>query len=125
MRDTFIRFLLRFAAFTLIIWLFSFAINFFSSTVIVNRWYTFILLFLFLAGVVSSYFVIGSINKKISGFANVYMIQNFVRLVLFTIVIFGYAYFNRGDAASFAITFFIYYFLLTAWEVVALRRIAN
>ncbi len=125
MTNTFGKFLLRFAIFTLLIWLISFAINFLSPVVIVNRWYTFILLFLFLAGALSSYFVIHSMNKKITGFANVYMIQNFIRLILFSIVIFGYAYFNREDAASFAITFFIFYFLLTTWEVIALRRIAN
>jgi len=61
-------------------------------------------------------------ERRLSKFANAYMLVNFGKLVFFTIIIFVYAYFKRTDAVSFIITFFIYYLLFTSYEIIALLK---
>ncbi len=119
------KFLFHFGIYTLAIWIVSFALYHWFPALHLNKWYPFVLLFLFLVAVVSFYFTSKSAKGKLSNFANVYMLLNFVRLVLFSVVIFVYAYLHKNDAASFTLTFFAYYLLLTVWEVVALRKIKS
>jgi len=56
-------------------------------------------------------------------FANAFMLVNFGKLILFTAIILIYAWFNRSEAISFTITFFVYYLILTTYEIIALLRI--
>ena len=62
------------------------------------------------------------IGSKITYFANAFMLVNFGKLVLFSIVIVVYAWLVHDDAIPFTITFFIYYFLLTTYEIIALLK---
>lgn len=62
------------------------------------------------------------IGSKITYFANAFMLVNFGKLVLFSIVIVVYAWLFHDDTISFTVTFFIYYFLLTTYEIIALLK---
>ncbi len=63
------------------------------------------------------------IHNKISYFANAFMLVNFGKLILFSAIIVIYSIFNGDDAISFTITFFLYYLMFTAFEVVSLLKI--
>jgi hypothetical protein len=61
-------------------------------------------------------------ENRLSRFTNVFMLINFSKLILFSIIILLYAYFNRSDAIPFTITFFINYIFYSAFEVVSLLK---
>ncbi len=64
-------------------------------------------------------------ENRLSKFANAYMLVNFGKLVIFSIIIVVYAVLNKEDAISFMLTFFIYYFIFTIFEVFALLRLKS
>ncbi len=121
--QNFKNFFISFSLYSFVIYLLSFAIYTWFPQLHLNKWYLFILIFLYIIALLSFYFLSKSLKGKLSSFANVYMILNFLRLVIFTLIIFIYAYYNKTDAASFTLTFFSYYVLITVWEVVALKKI--
>ena len=61
-------------------------------------------------------------ENRLSRFANVFMLVNFSKLILFTIIILLYAYFNRSDAIPFIATFFINYIFYSAFEIISLLK---
>lgn len=61
-------------------------------------------------------------EKRLSRFTNIFMVINFSKLILFTIIILLYAYFNRTDAIPFIITFFINYIFYSAFEILSLLK---
>jgi hypothetical protein len=63
-----------------------------------------------------------SMEKRISKFANIYMLVIFGKLVFFTFIILAYAFLYREDAISFMLTFFIYYFIFTTLEIIYLLK---
>jgi len=87
--------------------------------------YPFMLAFLFLFSWAAYYLTAKSMEKKISRFANTYMVINFLKLLIFSIFLLSYAYLNRKDAAPFIITFFIYYIFYTAMEVFGLKQLSK
>lgn len=61
-------------------------------------------------------------ENRLSRFANVFMLVNFSKLILFTIIILLYAYFYRSDAIPFIVTFFINYIFYSAFEIISLLK---
>lgn len=61
-------------------------------------------------------------ENRLSRFANIFMIVNFSKLILFTIIILLYAYFNRADAVPFIATFFLNYIFYSAFEIISLMK---
>ncbi len=120
--NTFKKFIYRFSVYVGVIFIISFFLYKNLPALNINRWYWAILLFLYLVTAFSFFVLSGSIEKKLSRFANVFMILNFSRLILFTAVIFVYSFTHKSQAASFTLTFFGYYILITLWEVAALRK---
>jgi hypothetical protein len=84
--------------------------------------YPYILLFMYALTLVVYHMLIKTITRKLSRFVNAYMLVNFGKLILFSVIILVYAWFNREDAISFILTFFIYYLLFTTYEVIALLK---
>jgi len=120
--NSFKKFLYKFSLYTFIIWLVSFVLYRWLPQMHVNIHYTYILLFLYIVSIATFYLASKSIDGRISKLANMYMLLNFGRLLLFSIIIFVYAFLHNSDVVSFILTFFTYYLLLTLWEVVALQR---
>ncbi len=85
--------------------------------------FPYILIFLFLSTLIIFLSLEKSMNKRNSQFANAVMLVNFGKLLFYGIIIFAYAYINRSDAVSFILTFFVYYFAFTVFEVFALLKI--
>ena len=85
----------------------------------------YILLFLYLSTLIIFLSLEKSMSKRTSQFANAIMLVNFGKLLFYGIIIFVYAYLNRADAVSFILTFFVYYFAFTVFEVFALLSIGK
>jgi hypothetical protein len=62
-------------------------------------------------------------KEKLSQFVNLYLLVNFGKLIVYIFIIFIYAFLNRADAASFILTFFVYYFAFTVFEVISLLQV--
>ncbi len=113
----------NFTVYSLLIFILSYLVQqFVKSLQISTAWY-YILIFLYAVTALAFYFLIRYIHDKISLFANAFMLVNFGKLLLFTLVILVYSWFYRSDAISFTITFFIYYLLLTTYEIVVLLKL--
>ena len=122
MRSNFKPVFFRFTIFTAAILIFSLLIDLFLPQVPISQSWPYILAFLYAFTLVAFIILVKYIESRMSLFANAFMLVNFGKLVLFTIVILIYAWFNRTDAISFTITFFIYYLLLTLYEIVSLLK---
>lgn len=122
MNDSFSRFALKFTIYAAVILLLSLVVFYGFPAIRINSWFVFILLFIYAVTLLSFYFFKKSMTEKISRVANIYMLGTFARLIIYSVIIVIYALFNRQDAVSFIITFFIYYLLLTVYEVLVLMR---
>lgn len=124
MKSKFISFFTGFSIYTAIIVLISLSIQtWVSSIAICDKW-PMVLLFLYLFTLLATFILIKYINtNRISHFANAFMLVNFGKLILYTLIIVVYAWFYSSNAIPFTITFFIYYLLLTGYEVVSLLKI--
>ncbi len=87
-----------------------------------NVW-PYILLFMYGFTLYAFTMLVKYMNAKLTYFANAFMLVNFGKLVLFSVIIVIYALLNRDDAIPFTATFFVYYFLLTSFEIVALLKL--
>ncbi len=125
MKKSIARFTLRNGILTLALGLLTFLFTLLFSSVHVTRSYPYILAFLFLFSWAAFYITAKSMDKKITRFANTYMIINFLKLVIFSLFLLAYAYLNKADAASFIITFFIYYVFFTALEIMSLKQLSD
>ncbi len=111
-----------FTYFTLAILIISLIIQFWIPAIVISNVWPFILLFLYSFTLFAIIMLSKYIGSRISYFANAFMLVNFGKLVLFSIIIVVYAWLNRDKAISFTITFFVYYLLLTTYEVIILLR---
>ncbi len=119
------QFTLRMVILTLILGLLTFLFTLLFSAIHVTASYPYILAFLFLFSWAAYYITAKSMEKKITRFANTYMVINFLKLVIFSLFLLAYAYLNKADAASFIITFFIYYVFFTALEIMSLKQLSE
>ncbi len=123
MKTTFHKFLISFTIYALAIALLSSAIYIWVPAIPISHAYPYILLFIYMLTLVILSLLIKSMENKLNRFVNAFMLLNFAKLILYTIIIFVYAYLNREDAVGFIAVFFVYYILFTAYEIVFLLRI--
>ncbi len=123
MKKSISQFTLRLGILTLLLGLFTFVFSLLFPDIHVTASYPYILVFLFLFSWAAFHITAKSMTKKISRFANTYMIINFLKLVIFSLFILAYAFLNKADAVSFIITFFVYYIFYSVLEVVGLKQL--
>ena len=117
------KFIRGLSVYTIVIALLSFIVMNWVDKIPLTPSYLFIIIFMFAITVVMLWLIGKSMEGKLSRFANVFMLLNFGKLLLYTLIIFLYAYLNREDAVSFIVSFFIYYLLYTGFEIFVLLRI--
>ena len=122
MIDSFKNFTRGFTIFSVVILLISLAVYIWIPVVHITPAYPYVVLFFYGFTIIIFRLLNKTKETKLSKFANTYMLVNFGKLILFTIIIFVYAYFKRTDAVSFIITFFIYYLLFTSYEIITLLK---
>jgi len=106
-----------------IVLLLSIAIDIWVDKIPISPAYPYIFVFLFLITLFVFHTIAKSMEKRLSRFANVYMLANFGKLIFFTFIIVAYSFLNREDAIAFMLTFFSYYFIFTSVEIIALLGI--
>ncbi len=119
------KFTLRLAGLTVLLGLLTFGLTRIFPSVGVTPVYLFILGFLFAFSWMAFYATAKSMQKNLNRFANTYMIVNFLKLVVFSLVLLAYAYLNKEDAAPFMVSFFIYYIFYTVLEVAGLKTFSD
>lgn len=100
-------------------------IFFFTPKIKITPAFPIILIFMYLTTISIFKLLAKSMENRLSKFANAYMLVNFGKLVIFSIIIVVYAVLNKEDAISFMLTFFIYYFIFTIFEVFSLLRLKS
>ena len=60
-----------------------------------------------------------STEDRFSRFVTQFMIITFAKLFFYIIILFVYAFLNKPDAVPFILTFFIFYFIYTVFEIVS------
>ena len=114
-----------FTIFSVIILLISLGIFLWVPQIKITPAFPYILLFLYAFTLMVYHMVAKTISQKLSRFTNVYMLVNFGKMIIFSIIIFVYAWLNRDDAVPFIVTFFIYYMLFSVYEIVSLLRLSK
>ncbi|PLX12190.1 MAG: hypothetical protein C0598_06440 [Marinilabiliales bacterium] len=105
--------------------LLSVLIYYFVPAIKISAGFPFILIFLYLITLLVFKMIANSMRNKMSQFANTFMLVNFGKLIFFIFVIVIYAFLNMEDAVSFTLTFFIYYFVFTLYEVFSLLQLKS
>lgn len=82
-----------------------------------TRAWPWLLVFLYGVNIVLYYLFIRNKTKKVSSFANFFMLATFLKLILYLAVIVIYLLSNKEEAAPFLISFLAYYIVFTALEV--------
>lgn len=82
-----------------------------------------LLVFLYGVNVVLYQLFIRNKNKKVSSFANFFMLATFLKLILYLAVIVVYLLSNKEEAAPFLISFLVYYLVFTALEVASVTQL--
>lgn len=116
-------FVVGFSYYSVIIFLLSLIIQLWIPEIKISNTWPLILLFIYGFTIFAFTLLVKYVDTKLTYFANAFMLVNFGKLILFSIIIFIYAWLVRNDAISFTVTFFVYYLSLTTYEVIALLKI--
>ncbi len=116
-------FFIQLSILTMFVLILSIITDFFIPKIKISEMYPYILIFLYLATLGIFRLIAKSMESRLSRFANIYMLAIFAKLILFTVIILLYSFLNPDDAVSFMLTFFVYYFVFTSFEIYSLLRI--
>jgi len=82
-----------------------------------------ILLFMYILSLAVFYLLTVSMKSRMIKFVNTYMLVSFSKMMLYTVVLFVYAWMHPEDAVAFILTFLVYYVILLVYEVLVLLKI--
>lgn len=100
------------------------AFNFVPDAYKSQTW-PFVLLFFVLTNSILYFFYLRIHSRKVSSFANFFMLTTSAKLIFYLIVIVVYLYFNRDEAVPFLLSFFLYYIVYTVFEVKSIMKLQN
>ena len=123
MKSEFLKFLKSLTIITLIIGLISYLVQILLPVVSINPYWPGILVFMYAFTLYAFWELLKQFNNRIGRFTSTLMLVNFGKMFLYTIIIVIFAWFNRTQAFSFAITFFVYYLVITFFEIKALLKL--
>lgn len=123
MTSEFSKFVKGFSFLAILVTLVSLSISLWVPTLQITPMFFYIIIFIYLSNLLIFSVLLKGQQERLSHFVNLYMLINFGKLVVYTIIIFVYSYLNRSDAATFILTFFIYYFIFGGYEIYSLLRI--
>lgn len=123
MNDLFVRFAKGLTVYALIITLLSVAIYYGIPKIHMTGVYLYLIAFMYAINFLLFAKLSQALQNKPNRFINAYMLLNFGKLFLYIAIIALYVYIYREDAIPFTITFFIYYILFVAYEIITLLKI--
>lgn len=123
MDNTFIKFLKSISALAIALIIGSLLVLRFVPAIGITPNFLYIIILIYAITLLIFKMLLKSQQERMSHFVNVYLLVNFGKLVFYIIVIFLYAFLNRPDAVPFILTFFVYYFVFTLFEIVSLLQV--
>ena len=123
MDNTFIKFLKSISALAIALIIGSLLVLRFVPAIGITPNFLYIIILIYAITLLIFKMLLKSQQERMSHFVNVYLLVNFGKLVFYIIIIFIYAFLNRSDAVPFILTFFVYYFAFTVFEIVSLLQI--
>jgi hypothetical protein len=103
--------------------LLSYVVSRFLPAEFVTRTWPFLLLFFAVVNTLLFFFYLRVHERKVTAFANFFMLTTSGKLFFYLLVIVAWLYFNRYDTIPFVLTFFVYYMAFTVHEVKAVMRL--
>jgi len=123
MKDNFRKFMTQFSIFVFFLAVVTYLLQAYAQGVPVSPYWPFILGFLSVFTIFIYKQLSDQYDNKLSRFTNTLMLVNFGKMILYTVIILAVAWFWRNQALSFSLTFLVYYFLITFFEIRALLRL--
>ncbi|MBU3926870.1 MAG: hypothetical protein KKB74_03625 [Bacteroidetes bacterium] len=123
MKSEFLRFLKSFALIILLVGVASYIVQTVFPVVGISNYWPWMLLFMFCFTNYVYWQLLKQFHNRISRFTNTLMLINFGKLFLYTLIIAVFSWFNKDQSISFAITFFVYYMIITFFEIKALLNL--
>ena len=117
MKKDFTNFFKSFSWFVASIALVSIIIQWLLPEVKISDYWAWILLFLYAFTLYLYRALLKEFRNRLSRFSNTLMLVNFSKMMLYVTIIGVFSWFNRPEAPAFAITFLVYYALLTIFEI--------
>ncbi|MDO8898603.1 MAG: hypothetical protein Q7V19_13215 [Bacteroidales bacterium] len=111
------QFIKKLAIITIVLAVLSFIVFSYTSEAWTTNVWTLVLLFFFISNGLLYWLFLGAQQKKLSTFANFFMLSTSLKLLVYLAIIIVYLIFNREDAPPFLLSFFIYYIAYTGFEV--------
>lgn len=123
MKSDYIHYLKKLLIYSAVIAIFSFILAFFLPEQYVSPAMPFILVFFIAVSLLTHYFVLRTLTKRMSQFVNFFMIAIFVKLLIYIVIIVVYGLMNTKDLIPFVVTFFLYYLLYTLFELISMLKL--
>jgi len=116
-KSEFLRFLRSFAILVFLVGVASYVVQTVFPVIGISIYWFWMLLFMFCFTNYVYWQLLKQFYNRISRFTNALMLINFGKLFLYTLIIAVFSWFNKDQAISFAITFFVYYMIITFFEI--------
>lgn len=123
MKSDYLQYLKKLLVYSAVIAAVSFVLAFFLPDNFVTPAMPFILLLFVAVSLLTHYFVLKTMAKRMSLFVNFFMISIFIKLILYIAIIVIYGLMNKHDMIPFVITFFVFYLLYTLFELIAVLKL--
>ncbi len=123
MKSDYLQYLKKLLIYSAIIAVIAFVLAFFLPDNFVSPAMPFLLVFFIAVSLLTHYFVLKTMVKKMSLFVNFFMISIFVKLIIYIAIIVIYGLMNKHDMIPFVITFFVFYLLFTLFELIAVLKV--
>jgi len=122
-KSEFLRFLRSFAILVFLVGVASYVVQTVFPVIGISIYWFWMLLFMFCFTNYVYWQLLKQFYNRISRFTNALMLINFGKLFLYTLIIAVFSWFNKDQAISFAITFFVYYMIITFFEIKGLLNL--
>lgn len=122
MNNSFVRFIKGMSLVAIVLFVVSLIILIYIPAIPITPAFWYIILFIYLFTILVFRLLLKGQQERLSHFVNVFMLVNFAKLMVYLVFVFIYAFLNRVDAVSFILTFFIYYFIFSFFEIVSLLK---
>lgn len=123
MKSDYLQYLKKLLIYSAIIAVIAFVLAFFLPDNFVSPAMPFLLVFFVAVSLLTHYFVLKTMVKRMSLFVNFFMISIFVKLIIYIAIIVIYGLMNKYDMIPFVITFFVFYLLYTLFELIEVLKI--
>ena len=123
MERTFKKLAIQFTSFVILLMAATLLFEYLVPALRVTIHWPVILLVMYLITLGILFLLVNSLKSRMMKFVNTYLLVSFSKMILFSVVLFVYAWLNPNDAVSFILTFLVYYLVFLIYEVTVLARL--